>query len=198
MVNLIRYATATCVLSSLVFAGVTGAQADDKTGIIRIQHTIEPIPEPAPVPVSSSTTTYRHWGCPLVWHAAPAGQYGAHGPVMYPIHRNPVVYQRYWPKYWYGDPRAGMPAGAYRAPMVFLPTDTTQLGFYYQRVPQWQPNPGMLPPAPGPWIHHFRQCGHRHSGNQCPGYYGTVIEQSPTPAKPQAPVPPEPEKTARR
>ncbi len=29
-----------------------------------------------------------------------------------------------------------------------MPTDTTQLGFYYQTVPQWQPVRGMVPGAP--------------------------------------------------
>src|SRR5690606_14167039 len=31
-----------------------------------------------------------------------------------------------------------------------MPTDTTQLGYYYQRAPQWMPTPGMIPPPPWP------------------------------------------------
>ena len=37
--------------------------------------------------------------------------------------------------------------------MVYQPTDTTQLGFYYQHVPTWQPQPDRLParPIPSQW-----------------------------------------------
>jgi hypothetical protein len=34
--------------------------------------------------------------------------------------------------------------------MVYQPTDTTQLGFYYQHVPFWMPDPSRLPPRPIP------------------------------------------------
>ena len=89
--------------------------------------------------------------------------------------------------------------------MVYQPTDTTQLGFYYQSVPRWQYRPEMLPAAPRPYWPVGRQNG-GYSG----GYYsgGTVTTSNPayntgvpanvtpvTPA-PQAPVvapPPPPE-----
>ena len=60
------------------------------------------------------------------------------------IYRLPVHYQRFWPTHWYGQPGA---VYAPTFPMVYMPTDTTQLGFYYQRVPYWQPRPAMLSAA---------------------------------------------------
>lgn len=80
-------------------------------------------------------------------------------PVKRPIHRVPVLYQRYWPTAWYGDEAAdfGDMHNAYH-PMVYMPTDTTQLGFYYQRVPFWRPNPAMTPPIPWPGHWHQREC----------------------------------------
>ena len=48
---------------------------------------------------------------------------------------------------WYG---AGADYSGSYAPMVYQPTDTTQLGYYYQHVPFWQPMPNRLPPRPIP------------------------------------------------
>ena len=31
-----------------------------------------------------------------------------------------------------------------------MPTDTTQLGYYYQHAPTWHAYPGMIPPVPRP------------------------------------------------
>src|SRR5690606_31408820 len=45
------------------------------------------------------------------------------------------------------------------APQVHMPTDTTQLGFYYQRVPTWAPVPGMIPPPPNPADYHYYATG---------------------------------------
>jgi len=77
-----------------------------------------------------------------------------HGPSIHPIVRNPVEYQRYQPDVWYGDPRFGVPEGFPTAPMVYHPTDTTQLGYYHQRVPSWQPDPCRIPPYPVPSQYH--------------------------------------------
>ncbi|MEX0716857.1 MAG: hypothetical protein WD066_09730 [Planctomycetaceae bacterium] len=75
--------------------------------------------------------------------------YGFTRPVKVPIHRIPVNYTNYYPTYWHGQP---VPAGATAPvfPQIAMPTDTTQLGYYYQRVPQWMPTPGMIPPPPFP------------------------------------------------
>ena len=78
-------------------------------------------------------------------------QYGYTPPAKYPVERIPVQYLRYYPAAWYGLPGSTLPVVA---PQVYMPTDTTQQGFYYQRVPTWQPVPGMLPPAPDPAVYH--------------------------------------------
>jgi hypothetical protein len=66
------------------------------------------------------------------------------------IDREAVIYYRYWPQRFYGDPAWRLTPSF---PMVYMPTDTTQLGVYYARVPQWLPNPRMYPrpPRPAEW-----------------------------------------------
>lgn len=87
-----------------------------------------------------------------------SADYGWTRPMKYPIRRIPVEYHRYWPTRWYGEPGTVPPPATNRGfPMVYMPTDTTQLGFYYQRVPQWRPNPAMIPPAPWPTQWHHRE-----------------------------------------
>ena len=41
---------------------------------------------------------------------------------------------------------------------VFMPTDTTQLGYSYSHVPYWMPRAGMTPPLPSPSDFHVRTC----------------------------------------
>jgi hypothetical protein len=72
---------------------------------------------------------------------------GFRPPESVPIDRDAVMYYKYWPAKWYGQPGWRM---APSFPMVYMPTDTTQLGVYYARVPQWQPNPRMYPRPPRP------------------------------------------------
>lgn len=72
-------------------------------------------------------------------------------PARYPVERIPVQYLRYYPAVWYGLPGSTLPVVA---PQVHMPTDTTQLGFYYQRVPTWVPVPGMIPGPPNPDLIH--------------------------------------------
>ena len=73
--------------------------------------------------------------------------YGYAPPAKYPLHRRGVEYTNYYPQNWYG---AGADYSGSYAPMVYQPTDTTQLGYYYQHVPFWQPMPNRLPPRPVP------------------------------------------------
>ncbi|MCA9068725.1 MAG: hypothetical protein KDA84_07370, partial [Planctomycetaceae bacterium] len=76
-------------------------------------------------------------------------------PIRRPLYRVPVQYARYWPTTYYTgayDPSARY---AQPLPMVYQPTDTTQLGFYYQRVPQWQPRPNAIPGPPWPPNWHY-------------------------------------------
>ncbi|MCA9050037.1 MAG: hypothetical protein KDA89_14975 [Planctomycetaceae bacterium] len=76
-------------------------------------------------------------------------------PAHNPILRQGNVYQTFLPGQWYGAPGGGFSGGA---PMVYQPTDTTQLGYSYGNVPTWRPNPGMIPPVPLPNNFHNRVC----------------------------------------
>ncbi len=81
--------------------------------------------------------------------------YNWHRVVRRPIWRAPVVYGRYWPNHYYTGGQAWSGQGAAQPlPVVQHPTDTTQMGVYYQQVPMWQPNPRMVPPTPWPWDWH--------------------------------------------
>jgi hypothetical protein len=93
---------------------------------------------------------YRGHGCFQEHYCKKSPDYGYSPPAKYPLHRRGVEYNTYFPNQWYGLPGGGL-AGGY--PMVYQATDTTQLGFYYQHVPYWQPNPNMLPhrPVPAQW-----------------------------------------------
>lgn len=82
------------------------------------------------------------------------------------IERAPVEYTRYWPNQWYGTP--GMNYSQEQFPMVYMPTDTTQLGYTYQYVPRWRPNPNMLPPAPNVEEWQRRSCPPDANGNLSP------------------------------
>lgn len=73
--------------------------------------------------------------------------YGYSPPAKYPLHRRGIEYNHYYPANWYG---AGADYSQSQAPMVYQPTDTTQLGYRYQHVPFWQPMPNRLPPRPIP------------------------------------------------
>lgn len=70
-----------------------------------------------------------------------------------PMQRVWVPYYRFFPAELTGQP---IPPQA-RAPMVYMPTDTTQLGYYYQHVPHWHAYSGMVPPVPRPVDWHIPQ-----------------------------------------
>lgn len=116
----------------------------------------------------------------------PKCHYGpGHGwcpPTGIPAQRAYIEYMKWYPTYWSG--MGPGPAMQYH-PQVYTPTDTTQLGFYYQQVPQWRPMPGMLPAPPHPNNYHARDCQQcRQSGGHCPqceqGYHGNVVYESGT------------------
>ena len=82
--------------------------------------------------------------------------YGWQAPIAYPVQRVPVGYTKWYPNQWYGLPGSQKPRVA---PVAFMPTDTSQLGYYHQQVPTWQPlPPGSLPGAPDPRVLHHRTC----------------------------------------
>lgn len=55
---------------------------------------------------------------------------------------------------------------------VYMPTDTTQLGYSYGHVPYWMPRAGMVPGTPNPESYHLRVClpdrCNGHCGGTCP------------------------------
>ena len=97
------------------------------------------------VPVQSGSHWYGYIGAGPDWMR----------PIRRPIYRVPVQYARYWPTSYYTgvyDPRA---LYSQPLPMVYMPTDTTQLGFYHQRVPTWLPRPNAIPGPPWPPNWHY-------------------------------------------
>ncbi len=74
-------------------------------------------------------------------------------PGRYIVHRHWVPYYKFFPNSWTGTPT---PAPQLRLPMVYMPTDTTQLGYYYQHVPHWHAYNGMVPPVPRPMDWHAK------------------------------------------
>ncbi|MBA3313542.1 MAG: hypothetical protein H0T47_09695 [Planctomycetaceae bacterium] len=113
-------------------------------------------PAEVTLPLGSSYSTGQAYsqygdvsGAGTVYDAHGGAYVGAYGygatPPRNTVDRIPVQYLRYYPGVWYGLPGSTLPVVA---PQVHMPTDTTQLGFYYQRVPTWVPVPGMVPPSP--------------------------------------------------
>jgi hypothetical protein len=93
-------------------------------------------------------------------------------PAHVPVHYDGAWYGSYHPQALYGNPGGGFAANH---PVVYAPTDTTQLGYYYTKVPTWQSRPDLIPPAPNPSNFHHRICpgngggcfgGHGHGGHQ--------------------------------
>ncbi|MES2792048.1 MAG: hypothetical protein V4719_20705 [Planctomycetota bacterium] len=79
-------------------------------------------------------------------HGSASGYAWVRPPATWGLSRTPNTYRYYW-----NTQLAGIPSqGGQQFPMVYQPTDTTQMGFYYQSVPRWQYRPEMLPPAPTP------------------------------------------------
>ncbi|HIF00951.1 MAG TPA: hypothetical protein EYG03_27625 [Planctomycetes bacterium] len=135
-----------------------------------------------------------------------SGDSGWSPPARLPVNRTGGWYQSYWPGKWYGNPGGGFQGGA---PMVYQPTDTTQLGYSYNRVPTWRPNPGMIPRVPSPSNYHTRMCPGQtgcqigttimyNGGSSCPtcnpGYVNTAAQrripqlaQAPQLAEPRQP-----------
>lgn len=89
-------------------------------------------------------------------------------PAQRPIWPTPALYSRM-----FAGPGGPPVDPNYRHPMVYMPTDTTQLGFYYQQVPYWQSRPGMIPPVPHPDEWHTPDTGVVFTGfEDAASYYG--------------------------
>ncbi|MEM7810717.1 MAG: hypothetical protein AAF532_04490 [Planctomycetota bacterium] len=87
--------------------------------------------------------------------ATTAADAGFNVPNRHPIPYDAVRYWKWNPEVPYGLEGSVHPQVL---PIVAVPTDTTQLGYYYQRVPAWRPMPGMIPPPPNPDLIHDRNC----------------------------------------
>lgn len=92
-------------------------------------------------------------------------------PARYPVNRMNTGFAAYSN---YGG------GGFTAAPMVYQPTDTTQLGYSYAHVPTWRRNPAMIPPVPSPSAFHARACpGGGYCGSCLGGgcMHGHIISQ---------------------
>ena len=78
------------------------------------------------------------------------------------VYRRSIAYTKQFPDQWTGMQTAHVRGPA--MPPVYTPTDTTQLGYYYQHVPRWWPRQGMIPGVPNPNDWHISSC----QGNHCP------------------------------
>jgi hypothetical protein len=113
-------------------------------------------------------------------------------PSKRPYFRQPVSYQHNYPASWVG----GTPSGSRgHHPAVYTPTDTTQLGYYYQKVPTWVPVPGMIPPAPHPsQLHYYGPTAVAGYNNYCPTPIAPAVDQGGAGDDTEiAPAPPNPE-----
>ncbi|SFI16862.1 hypothetical protein [Planctomicrobium piriforme] len=169
-----------CLIAGGLFACATApasAQSFENAGVVRISDSVmAPIPE---------GTSYPQANCPPGSSAGYGGMaydsgYGYGGrhtfspPVKRPIYRTGVAYNKMWPNSWTGQP--GVQGTPQRYPTVYMPTDTTQLGYYYQHVPYWQPRAGMIPPPPVPSQWHTTVAQTTHYGH--PG--GLILGTAPT------------------
>jgi hypothetical protein len=82
-------------------------------------------------------------------HAPPTAGWVAPGRIA--MNRMWVPYHKFYPNAWTGQP--AVPQA--RLPVIYTPTDTTQLGYYYQHVPHWHSYSNMIPPVPRPVDWHY-------------------------------------------
>lgn len=207
----IRACLAPCVIAGGILSiapTMASAQTFENTGVVRISDSAPPpVPSANNVPAGSAPAG----NCPngsTEYYAAPQGYGIGYGgrhrhdgyrfspPVKRPIYRSPVSYTKGFPDAWTGNAAYGQQP-AYRAPTVYMPTDTTQLGYYYQTAPYWQPKPGAVPPPPVPsqWhttVGQLQNLG-RHPAGIVYGTAPTAVPNRPTPPPWDAQgVPPEP------
>jgi len=96
-------------------------------------------------------------------------------PAHYPVNYDGAWYGSYLPQHAYGTPGGGFVANY---PTVYQPTDTTQLGYYYNKVPTWQTRNDLMPPVPVPGNFHSRVCPPGGHGYQA--YHGASYAPAPS------------------
>lgn len=90
---------------------------------------------------------------------------GWNAPARLPVNRDGIWYHNYWPQAWYGNRGGGFISDV---PTVYQPTDTTQLGYSYAKVPTWSAGNHAIPPIPCPSRFHSRVCVPRPcAGRRC-------------------------------
>jgi hypothetical protein len=94
---------------------------------------------------------------------------GWNPPAHQPVNYDGAWYGSYLPQNAYGTPGGGFIANY---PSVYQPTDTTQLGYYYSKVPTWQTRSDMIPPIPHPGSFHARV--QPQTWNPANSYHGTA------------------------
>lgn len=106
---------------------------DEGTGIIRVSD----------CPQNADGSSGRHK------HRPPTAGWVAPGRIA--MHRMWVPYHKFYPNAWNGQPAGPQQ----RLPVIYTPTDTTQLGYYYQHAPTWHSYANMIPPVPRPVDWHY-------------------------------------------
>lgn len=94
---------------------------------------------------------------------------GWNPPTHMPVNYDGAWYGSYLPQHAYGTPGGGFIA---IYPTVYQPTDTTQLGYYYTKVPTWQSRSDMIPGVPYPSNYHARVCPQGGAG--CHSFHGAT------------------------
>ena len=129
-----------------------------------------------------------HWTQPLFPHSCAAKccatkafpDAGWNPPAHMPVNYDGAWYGSYLPQHAYGTAGGGFIANY---PTVYQPTDTTQLGYYYHKVPTWQSRSDMIPGVPYPSNYHARVCP--QGGTGCHGSHGATygpVNYGPVPA----------------
>jgi hypothetical protein len=103
---------------------------------------------------------------------------GWNPPAHMPVNYDGAWYGCYLPQHAYGTPGGGFIANY---PTVYQPTDTTQLGYYYNKVPTWQTRSDMIPGVPYPGDYHARVCPQGGAGGHgCYGATYNAVSYGPT------------------
>jgi hypothetical protein len=196
-----HFTTLFTALVVAAFATATHAEDVQQAGFARVADG-RVIPQPDPVSMNGnygySGYAYGHSAAGCETCKKHSGWFDGKGhwpgqgwcyPTKVPLQYGGIGYTRYYPKVWPGQHGAVNAVRAGHYPSVGLPTDTTQLGYYYHHTPQWTPQPGRIPGLPYPPRWHRTVCD--------PSMRGPMIETIEVqPGEPAAPsegeVPPAP------
>lgn len=146
-------------------------------------------------PRDSQVFSAQGYGVPVSVPLAPCVKYQYNygwGVPSSRITRINSFYDQYYPNTWTTQAGNAEAAAANHPPVVAVPTDTTQFGFYYKRVPTWQPVGSLRGGTPQPWAARFAAAqGYPGMavGAPCPTSPATSRTLAPQPAPTEAPAP---------